>query len=175
MGMDDYRLCLLGMGLSAFFWLPALVEHPLLQWVDRVPNHMPSPWRNCLYRSNRSISANSCLTPQLTLGLPLILFTAAGCGLVLIVTRGNMYAPISSLFADIGTVLIAAALTRFPHEHWLLGLVSMCLAVTSSARLWSAQVRLPSPNAAPLSRGGTDRRPDDLAARCCSCHAGPPH
>jgi hypothetical protein len=125
----------LGIGMSAFYWLPALAERGGVIWTlmdDVVPLRITFSSLLAVYRlpdPNELVH-----TPQLSLGIPLVIFTAAS-----LLTGVNYRSRVSFhwFFLVLGLCLIAIALWITPREIWLLGPSVLCLSIAgSSLLLW---------------------------------------
>ena len=126
---------ILGVGISAFFWLPALSERSEVTWriVEGVEARRLT--LGSLLANLRLPDPNELIhSPQLTLGLPIVIFTLAG------LVTGLIYrsrAGFHMLFMAFGLCLLAIGLWIVPEEIWLLGPVVLCLSFAgSSVLLW---------------------------------------
>lgn len=129
-----------GAGISAFFWLPALAEQDAVAWQR---NGSVTPLLitlRGLLEPLRPIDLNELVpTPQLTLGLALVVFTAAGVGSALYFRARALF---QSMFLLLGFALITVALLLIPDETWLLGPIALCLSIGGTAMLlWNERTR----------------------------------
>ncbi|MDZ7380034.1 MAG: 6-pyruvoyl-tetrahydropterin synthase-related protein, partial [candidate division KSB1 bacterium] len=123
----------LGIGMASFFWLPALLEQNAVQWrpADRPSDDQLSV--KTLFAPLQLIDlAEMKPLPQLSVGL-------VGIGSALFGLLGALQARRQSafqiLFLIAGLGLIVLGLTAFTGEVWLLGPISLCLAISGSAVL----------------------------------------
>ncbi|NJL56284.1 hypothetical protein HC928_14745 [bacterium] len=141
--------CGSGVGLAAFFWLPALGEHSVAQWLPSMPSpEIPALTLADLLRPMQRIDLNELLPqPQLTLGLPLSLSLAAGA-FVFVLRRPRRW--IVPLCWVIGIVGVTIGLITPPFfslsfpAHRLLGPITLALslaAALSIAPLFSLRLR----------------------------------
>ncbi len=131
-----WMLLAIGVGvcLAAFFWLPALAEQHDVQWqASSVIPQIPSLNFNQMFAlMNRVDLSELVTTPQFTIGLSLLIFTLLSLSAMLLNRR---LAGIRMLFLMSGYALIGVGVFIFPHETWLMGPLSFCLAVGGSAVL----------------------------------------
>jgi len=124
----------LGALLTAFFWLPALTEHTRVRWLEQ-PNGLALHLLTLegLLRPLSPIDpAELQITPQFTLGLPLMALTVLG-GIGALRSTPHTRFPLVMLGA--GSALTLITLTLFPQETWLLAPMSLCAAIGGSAAL----------------------------------------
>ena len=138
-GLQTFIAMILGVSLSAFFWMPALLEQNLVQWVDRTTiQTLTLPGLFALFKT---VDLGQLLPDlQLTLGQTLIAFILLAAVVMLIFTRS--YIRFYLRFMVIGGILVVVAILYLPHEIWLLGLISLCASIASST-IMGAQMRLP--------------------------------
>lgn len=120
--------------LTAFFWLPALLEAGQVRWLESSNGASQIALTlEALLRPLTPIDrAELQVSPQFTLGLTLTVFAALGfIGAVRLSWRTRF--PLVMLGA--GGALTVAGLTVFPHETWLLAPISLCAALGGSAAL----------------------------------------
>jgi hypothetical protein len=136
--------------LASFFWLPALLERDSVTW--QPPPYQPLPLaltlRELLSPPAR-VDLNELVTsPRLTLGIAVPLLALAGAYFI---WRERQRRDFHALFLLCALGIAAAALLVFPHEVWLLGPLTLCLAIGAGAILRadgrsappSARLRLP--------------------------------
>ncbi len=118
---------LLGIGLAAFFWLPAASEQNLVRWVERPTDlHLTL---TALFSPLKSLDLNELIPgPQFTLGTTSFLISLVA---VIIILRGRLADGFHLLFLINAAALIALGL-MIPEAVWLLGAAGLCLAVGSS-------------------------------------------
>lgn len=129
----------LGVGISAFYWLPALAERNEVIWTITNAKQPLALTLESLLSLFRLPDPNELIyTPQLSLGLSLVIFTAASILTAIIYrTRASYHL----FFLACGTSLLALAVWVMPDELWLLGPAVMCLSVAgSSILLWQDRV-----------------------------------
>jgi hypothetical protein len=122
--------CALGLGLATFYWLPAWMEQGAVSWraPARVSTLQLTP--DGLFAPVKQIDLGEMNpTAQLTLGLVgIVSFMGSGGGIIFAGRRASF----QGLFLAAGALLIALALIAFPAEIWLLGPISLCIAIGSS-------------------------------------------
>lgn len=122
----------LGIGAAACYWYPAIFEHDLIEWIN--PPIQAFPFQltlEDLFRPAQQIDSGALIpTPQLTLGWPLLGFTLAGGVAILLHPIRNIFA---ALFLALGSALLFLSVVLFPTEIALLGTITLCYAIGSSA------------------------------------------
>jgi hypothetical protein len=122
---------LLGVGLAAFFWIPAVAEQDLVTWQPQVVRYHPLTSLNTLFQPVQPIDlAELVPTPQIKLGLPLIGFTLAGLLTILSIRKCVSF---YLIFLLSGAGFIAVGIIAIPREISLLGVATMCLAIGASS------------------------------------------
>ena len=124
-------------GLSAFYWLPALLERNLVRW-------QPQPYATQMTVSPfdlitplQRVDLNALVAPpQFTLGVGLLVFSIAGTGML---WRRRAVLP---LLFGVGAFVLAFVLWLLPTQTWLVGPLSLCLAVVGAGTIDLAE-RLP--------------------------------
>lgn len=135
--------CLGGVGMAAFYWLPALAEQNLVSWIA---NPVPGPdfaiqFPDILTPMRQIDSGALIDTPQLTIGLiGAVLLAAGGFSVALRPKEWGF----QTLFLFLGAMLLILLIFILPREIWLLGPVTLCIAVGSS-RLLHYRASLPNP------------------------------
>ena len=124
-----YPLCagLLGALLSAFFWLPLILEADAVHWYTRA-QALPDllTWAG-IFAPLRPVDPGAMIPAhQLTLGLALPVLALLSLPLR---HRSHFH----RLFLFIGLVLLLLTLTFFPSAIWLLGVITLCLSIGASA------------------------------------------
>ena len=127
-----------GVGMSAFYWLPALAEYQYVQWRPRLYALPLRLTLETLISPLRPVDlAELAPTPQLTIGIVGIIFAVLSA-LVALIIRKNMALPV--LFLIIGALLAAVGIVIFPTQTWLLGPIMVCMAIGGSGvmmlRVW---------------------------------------
>ncbi|GIL13467.1 MAG: hypothetical protein BroJett038_21870 [Chloroflexota bacterium] len=121
----------LGVGMAACYWLPALLEQNAVSWQ---PPRLPAAYRLTLpelLAPASQIDPNEMTPlPQLRLGLPLVLLMLPGAAAAV-----RYKLAFQAAFLAAGAALILAALALFPHEIGLLGPITLCLSIGGSAAL----------------------------------------
>lgn len=119
----------LGVGLAGCYWVPALAEMQAIQWYDHPDALAGVLTLGELLAPLRLIDPGALIPArQYTLGLALPLLTLASIPLAVRRRLG-----FHSLFLTLGLALTALALTAAPAATWLLGPITLCLAVGASA------------------------------------------
>jgi hypothetical protein len=122
---------LLGFALSAFYWLPALVEADAIRWTANKAAPSFSLFLGQLLSAPQQVDSGMMVayTP-LTLGIIPPLFTALSLVYLL---RANRRLRYPLLYLGTALTLLLLGIVLLPAEHWLLGPVMLCLAVAGSA------------------------------------------
>lgn len=123
-----------GVLLASFYWVPALAERGYVRWETFEATTKPLflTWGELVARYHQTDPAAMIPEPQLTLGwLRLGVFALAGMGVVR-VQRGFT---VEAMFIGLGALTTLLAILVFPVEIWLLGAITLCVAVSSSAAL----------------------------------------
>lgn len=129
---------LLGIGLAACFWIPALLEQPAVHWITPLTAAPHRLTLAGLVTPLQQIDTNDLVPlPQFTLGLPILIFALLGAAAVL---RCRYFRSIQVFFLTAGLVTAAVAVLVLPGETALLGVLTLCLSVGGSAALslWEA-------------------------------------
>lgn len=124
---------ILGVLAAACYWLPAVVEANAVQWYARPLAYPQTLSLSGMFTPVTRLDPNVLLhTPQFTLGLALVGFTLASLPLILTHHRFHR------LFLLLGAGVGVLSLTILREEVWLLGVLTLCLAIGSSAIVnWS--------------------------------------
>lgn len=125
---------LVGIGIASFFWIPALLEQQVVVWRSAMPTEPFKLSLGGLVTPLSPIDPNEMVvTPQFTIG-PLILT------LVFLATfRFSRSIRFQQTFLVSGFGIAVIAVSLLPFETWLLGPITMCLAIGASAALdWRA-------------------------------------
>ncbi|HVU14059.1 MAG TPA: 6-pyruvoyl-tetrahydropterin synthase-related protein [Phototrophicaceae bacterium] len=132
---------MIGVALAGCFWLPAFFEADAVQWFAR-PLAIPQQLTLLELLTPLSPVDPGALipAPQFALGLTLVAFIPASFPMIARRRLG-----FHALFLLLGLALTALTLTVFSSEVWLLGPITLCFAVASSAVIhWiKMQVFLP--------------------------------
>lgn len=128
----------MGIGIAGCYWLPALAEADLVQWIER-PREIPFLLTLAdLLTPLRQIDPGALVpTPQFTLGWALPAFAVISTP-VIVRHRAGFH----GLFLILGVALTILALAVFPSEVWLLGVISLCLGIAGSGIVLSSRARL---------------------------------
>jgi hypothetical protein len=118
-----------GIGLAAFYWIPALLEQDSVRWI--APSIRTGELSfTALLTPLKPVDLNELIPrPQFTLGAPLLLMAALSIGSQVIMRKLAVF---QMVFFGAGIVLIVISLVSLPDKVWLLGLVTLCMAVASS-------------------------------------------
>jgi hypothetical protein len=126
-----------GVGLSAFFWIPAWFERDLVQWIER-PTALHITLAE-LFRPLRPVDLSELFPGvQLTLGTTALLVSVLAFVSTLWARQQRIF---HTLFLIIAILLILLALVALPRSVWLLGAVGLCLAI-AGAGVVSLRARL---------------------------------
>ena len=125
---------LLGAVLVSFYWLPAVVELSAVRWEQHIQTTRPLflTWGGLLSRFHQVDPA--ALLPETQLSLGWLRLAVAALSLVGVV-RVQRHLTVEALFLGAGALVTAAALLLMPAQVWLLGPISLCVAVASGAAL----------------------------------------
>ncbi|MAS34646.1 MAG: hypothetical protein CL610_11610 [Anaerolineaceae bacterium] len=117
-----------GVGLSTVYWLPALLEYNAVQWVQQAANPQQITLLS-LFAPLQPVDLNELIPrPVWTLGLAAFLFGLAA--LVVLVIRKRI--DIHGIFLLAGISLTVLCLLLLPDQVWLLGPISLCIAIGNS-------------------------------------------
>jgi hypothetical protein len=132
--------CLVGVLLSSFYWFPALLELGDIHWRAAFSTMERRVDIAQLFAPLRQVDlAEMVVTPQFTLGIPQCIVLLFGIlSLVLDRAQTGFY----WMFLALGVVLVLI-LGAFPTQVWLLGVITLCLAIGSSAII-RLRVRVPN-------------------------------
>ncbi len=122
---------LIGLGLSAFFWLPAWSEQDLVTWIPAPYTRLlPILSLNNIIAPITPIDLNQQIhIPQLGIGWGGIIFTVLG---ILTLFSSQLYRR-WRIFWSIGAMmLISIAVLILPRALWLMTPISLCLAIVGS-------------------------------------------
>ncbi|MEQ8677583.1 MAG: hypothetical protein RLP44_13700 [Aggregatilineales bacterium] len=126
----------LSLFLSSFFWLPAVLEHDLVQWqTNRLfPQFFTLNWQT-LFSSLPRIDLNELVpSPHYTLGLPIIILIIVSLFAIIRIELIRLRKlSFSGFFFLVGTLLIIFTITTMPDETGMLGIISFCFAVSAGA------------------------------------------
>ncbi len=133
----------LGIGAAACYWYPVIFEADLIRWFDppiqAFPYHLTL---ETLFRPVQQIDSGALIpAPQLTLGWPLLALTVIGGMAILWQPLRHIFA---ALFLALGSALLFLSVMLFPTEIALLGTITLCYAIGSSAVI-SFKTLLPRP------------------------------
>jgi hypothetical protein len=121
-----YSALLIGVGLSAFFWLPALAEQHLVMWLPGQDYFQPAITLSGLFRPFTTVDLNALIQqPQFTFGL---LHTCALLCALWVYFRSERKRFYLAFLLN-GLILLIVMLTFAPQESWLLTPIMLCLAV----------------------------------------------
>ncbi|MBL8162750.1 MAG: glycosyltransferase family 39 protein [Anaerolineae bacterium] len=122
---------LFGFSLSAFYWLPALVEAGDVRWTLNKAAPVFKLLLGELMTLPQQVDSGTMVahTP-LSVGIMPPLFAALS---LIYVLRANRRLRHPLLYLAMALALVFLGLVALPDEHWLLGPVMLCLAVAGSA------------------------------------------
>ncbi len=125
--------CLLGISVSACYWLPALIETGAARFL---PNIIAIPRLSLaeLLTPARLIDGHNLNpSPQLGLGLPQLLCGTAGVAGIIYFHR---WRTLPAVTAGLLLVVSGIGLAFSAESTWLLAVCSLCLAATGSSIVW---------------------------------------
>lgn len=119
---------ILAIGVTAFFWLPAVAEANLVRWIERpTAQIITTP---ALFSSLQPVDLSELIPrPQFTLGLIGLLMSAASAGVAIGKRQATVF---YIVFLAVGAAFIMIGLLIIPQAVWLLGAASLCLALTGA-------------------------------------------
>lgn len=122
---------MMGLGLSAFFWLPAWSEQDLVTWIQAPYTRLlPILSLNSIITPITTIDLNQQIyIPQLGIGWSGILFTLLG---VVGIFNSRLYRRWRIFWLMSAIILIAIAIWSLPRALWLMTPISLCLAMMGS-------------------------------------------
>jgi len=133
-GLRTVVTVLIGVGLAAFFWMPALLEYDLVTWLPPLievnppaitARHLFSP----MYQVNSGVLQP---LPQYSLGLLIPVLAVAAIFVLLRHVRQYLFQALSLSY---GLLLLFILLIFTPAQHWLLLPVTLFLAIGCSPML----------------------------------------
>lgn len=145
-GLRLFWACAFGILLAAFYWLPALIENPLVQWLPPFSDQ-PAPMLTlaAVFSAAQQIDPAALLPrDQYALGSALLIFIPVSLWTLLILQRGHFHL----VFCVTGAALLMSTLLLMPTQPWLLGAITLCFAIAASGvmqwryRLTRAQQRV---------------------------------
>lgn len=122
---------LVGVGLSAFYWIPAYFESNLVQWVN-IPPGSPTLEMSLPMLFSLPIQVDSlALIPSvpLTIGL-----TSPGLAVIVLLfcVRAREKFNFHILFVVLGIILLFVGILILPTDVWLMGPIALCFAIGGS-------------------------------------------
>ena len=120
----------LGLGMAAFYWLPAYMEHGLVRWLP-VANYPPQyqlTWSE-LFAATHQLDSGM-LRPLAVFNIGWLLLASSGFALLLLVIHRGTY--FQSIYLFFGIALCMIIVVMSPTDTWLLGGVILCLAIGGS-------------------------------------------
>lgn len=128
---------LVGMGTVAFFWLPALLERDSVQWAQLpAVNNLQLTLRGLLQPVELPDPAALIPPAPLSLGWALLLLSVLSVVYVLWKLRKRRVLLFQGVFLALGLLLSILGIELFPHSIWLLGFISLSLAMGGSALVY---------------------------------------
>ncbi len=119
-----------GIGIAAFYWLPALAEYDYVQWRPRL---YITPLRltlETLISPLRPVDlAELAPTPQLTIGIIALIFAILSLLTAFIIRKGVAFL---LMFLVAGFILAGVSVVFFPTQTWLLGPIVLLVAIGGS-------------------------------------------
>jgi len=129
-------LILISLGLTAFYWLPALADSQIVTWFDVTEGNIiiGSHQFRDLISLPTPIDNNALFTStQFTLGLILPVLALLSAEVLILQRRDEQ--SFQSFMLILGAILIIVLVFVIPSQYWLMGVISLCLAFGSSAFL----------------------------------------
>lgn len=123
-----------GISLAAFYWLPALAEYQLVRWLPAtIQPETPRLTLAALFQPPQQLDPAALLpnTP-LSLGTTTWLYALVG-GVVLMRVKNSQGFQAGFLIA--GSILMLIGLVAMPEAIWLMGIITLCLAIGGSSSL----------------------------------------
>jgi hypothetical protein len=121
----------LGISISSFYWIPALLEQNFIHWhPPTIPTDYVLTLGDLLSPLRQLDVGEMVHSPQLTLGLTAVGFAIAG---LMSVIRFRSTSHFQVLFLGIALIFLIGTLLLFSQNIWLLGVISLCMAIGSSA------------------------------------------
>jgi len=119
--------------LSSFYWLPALLELHAVQWISQNETNRPIAltWRILLAPYTQLNPA--ALIPDTPLALGHHLLAVAATSTIVLVHKRHF--PLEAALLSTTPITLIIALLLLPGETWLLGLISLCIALATSPAL----------------------------------------
>lgn len=120
---------IIGISLAAFYWLPALLEQDRVTWI---PPSTPTPQLALasLLAPLKPVDLSELIPrPQFTLGAPLLLTALLSIGSQIMMRKLAMF---QASFFVMALVLIGLGMLLVPGEVWLMGPITLCMAVAGS-------------------------------------------
>lgn len=129
--MRGFSAILISIGISSFYWIPALLEYDLVHWWHN-PDQQTA-WKLVLRHLFAPIEqvdpAALQPTPQFTLGLGIVSLVIATALISIIGRKFNSFA---WMFIGVGSLMVAFALLILPMTVWLLAMMTLCFAIGGS-------------------------------------------
>ena len=129
---------ILSIGISSFFWIPALLEQEHIQWIDNAnsltTDHLSL--QNLITPLRQLDLGELRPKPQFTLGIPLIILSLLSLPLNLRFIKSRI---LLLLFTSAGILLIVWGIYYAPKLTWLIGPISLCLAIGCSSIVLSTK------------------------------------
>ncbi len=130
---------LLGVVMSAFFWLPALAEATAVQWYPTTAPIQPTITLAGLLTPLRPIDPDAMLPAvQATLGLTGVIGALVGTAAIGFAREAIRF---EGLFLYAGAALALTGIALLPNQVWLIGPITLCCAIGGSA-IWRVGRRL---------------------------------
>lgn len=123
---------LMGLGLSAFFWLPAWLEYHLVTWIQApYMRLLPTLRLEDMLRPITLIDLDQQVyMPQLAVGWSGIIFTAFG---IMGIFASRLYQRWWLFWLVSACLMIGIGVSNLPNALWLMTPISLCLAIVGSA------------------------------------------
>lgn len=119
-----------GVGMAAFYWLPALAEYEYVEWRPRLHSIPIQLTLETLLSPLRPVDlAELVPAPQFTIGTTGIVFAALSALNAFIVRKEAAFV---ILFLLIGLILAGLGVALIPTQTWLLGPITLCVAAGGS-------------------------------------------
>jgi 6-pyruvoyl-tetrahydropterin synthase related domain len=121
-----------GLGVAAFYWIPALLEQSAIHWQNVTPAETFRLSLTALFSALKAIDpAEMVASPQFTIGSIGALCALVSAALCIMERKLSF----GAVYLVMGVVTIVLAVTLFADEVWLTGVISLFVAVGSSQLL----------------------------------------
>lgn len=120
--------------IAGFYWIPALAELDAVRWVQHDETSRPLFLTLSGIISRYHQPDPLAILPQAQLSLGWLRWLIALLSIIGVLRVQRQFTT-DALFLVLGVVITALTLTLFPTQIWLLGVITLCFAVSSGAAL----------------------------------------